>query len=348
MASASRHLDGRQAAPAVADQQAAIDELEKIWDAVIPFHPLLARDLADQTKIARALTPATGADSKTGTGAPTSGKNAHDEEAKTSPKVPVAGAGPATLATESEDLAPLAEMQERTLRRTQLLKLKAEADLTRLEKAPPPAEEEKGKGSSASGKDDSQKSNATKPTPVDPKLVKAGYQKAIELAPKAADQMERAIKGLKQKNAKVAFPPAEDARKFLEEIQKAQPRQDQDDKKKEDQKKQNQDQQKQDQNKKNEDKQKQEQKDDQQKKEQQQKDEAEKKEQQKKEQDEQKKQDEANKSGDQKQQQQQPQVSRDQIEDALRKVRERQQEKRERDRMMKARVLGRVPVEKDW
>ena len=28
----------RQAAPAAADQQAAIDELEKIWDAVIPFH----------------------------------------------------------------------------------------------------------------------------------------------------------------------------------------------------------------------------------------------------------------------------------------------------------------------
>jgi Ca-activated chloride channel family protein len=41
-------------------------------------------------------------------------------------------------------------------------------------------------------------------------------------------------------------------------------------------------------------------------------------------------------------------VSRDQIEEALRKVRERQQEKRERDRKMKARVFGRAPVEKDW
>ena len=39
---------------------------------------------------------------------------------------------------------------------------------------------------------------------------------------------------------------------------------------------------------------------------------------------------------------------RDQIEEALRKVRERQQEKRERDRKMNARVFGRVPVEKDW
>ena len=53
MSSAARHLDDRQAGPAAADQQSAIDELEKIWDAVIPFHPLLARDLADQTKIAR-------------------------------------------------------------------------------------------------------------------------------------------------------------------------------------------------------------------------------------------------------------------------------------------------------
>ena len=52
MTSASRHLDGRQAASAAADQQAAIDELEKIWDAVIPFQALLARDLADQTLIA--------------------------------------------------------------------------------------------------------------------------------------------------------------------------------------------------------------------------------------------------------------------------------------------------------
>ena len=51
----SRNLDGRQAAPAAGDQQAAIDELDKIWDAVIPFHGLLARDLADQTRIADTL-----------------------------------------------------------------------------------------------------------------------------------------------------------------------------------------------------------------------------------------------------------------------------------------------------
>ena len=29
--------------------------MEKIWEAMIPFHPLLARDLADQTQIAGSL-----------------------------------------------------------------------------------------------------------------------------------------------------------------------------------------------------------------------------------------------------------------------------------------------------
>ncbi|MGO9918065.1 MAG: VWA domain-containing protein [Isosphaeraceae bacterium] len=304
MSSAARHLDGRQAAPAAADQQSAIDELEKIWDAVIPFHALLARDLTDQTKIARSLAPA------------------------------------ASRSTESEDLAPLTEIEQRTLRRTQLLKLKAEAELARLEKAPRPKGEQKGQGP-PSGKDDPRDPKAAGPAPVDPKQIKAGYQKAIELAPRAALQMERAVKALKQKDPEGAYPPSEEARKILEEIQKAQPRQPE------------QDQKQQDQNKKKEDQEKQDQQDqpkkDEQKKEQA-KDEGQKKDQQKKEQDEQKKQEQPKEPGkeQQEQKQPQPQVSRDQIEEALRKVRERQQEKRERDRRMKARVFGRVPVEKDW
>ena len=65
MLSAASQLNGRQAAAAAADQQSAIDELEKIWDAVIPFHALLARDLADETLIARSLAPASSADSET-------------------------------------------------------------------------------------------------------------------------------------------------------------------------------------------------------------------------------------------------------------------------------------------
>jgi len=321
MASASRQLDRRHAEPAVTDLQAAVEELEKIWEAVIPFHPLLARDLEDQTLVARALAPEPAPD--------TDAKQEAEQPTQKTPPGPAASSGPASLGTESEDLAPLTRLQERTHRRTQLLKLKAEAERERLEKSPPAAPQEKDKNA-PSGK-------------PDPEQLKAGYQKAIELAPRAVEQMEHAVKALKQKDRQSASPPAEEARKILEEIQKAQPQNKSPDQKNQDQKK-NEDQQK-----KNEDQKKQEQKD-------QQKQEPQKKESPKQEpkKDKSKKEQQPGKSDAQKQQkkkeepQPQPQVSRDQIESVLRKVRERQQEKRERDRMVKARVYGRVPVEKDW
>ena len=80
-----------------------------------------------------------------------------------------------------------------------MLKLKAEAELARLEKPPPPDAAQK-EHEPSSGKDDPQDAGAAKPKPVDPKLIKAGYQKAIELAPRAVEQMEQAVKSLKQKD----------------------------------------------------------------------------------------------------------------------------------------------------
>jgi Ca-activated chloride channel family protein len=339
MSSAARHLDERQAGPAAADQQSAIDELEKIWDAVIPFHALLARDLSDQTEIARSLAPASSADSKSRTNEPSGENDPPRDETKPALKGPSAGPGHAALGTEREDLAPLTELEKRTLRRTQLLTLKAEAELARPQTPQPPDAGQKGHDSS-SGKDDPRDAGAAKSKPVDPKQEKAGYEKAVELAPRAVEQMERAVKSLKQKDPQAAYPPADLARKILEEIQKAQPRKDPQDQKQQDQNKKNEDQKKQDQQ--------DQQKKDQQKQDQQ-KDDPKQNNQQKKDR-EQKKQEEQNKSDEQKQDQKppQPQVSRDRIEEALRKVRERQQEKRERDRRMKARFFGRVPVEKDW
>ncbi len=406
MASASHHLDERRGAPAATDQQAAIDELEKIWDAVIPFHALLARDLADQTGIARALAPEPDDDTKPpGEASPASEKEAAPKEASpgtenqtkkigppqasataatastkaasppreakekgqdsqgSQPRAqdPVAAAGShAVLASERQDLGPLTETQERTQRRTQLLKLKAEAELDRLAKSPPAEAESKPRTDDNEARKGQPKDGAAdQPQPVDPKLIKAGYQKAVELAPRAVEQMGRAVKSLKHKSPDTAFPPAEEARKILEEIQKAQPKDPKKDQEKKDQqkkdqeKKDQQDQQKKDQEKKDQDQQKkdQEKKDqqDQEKKDQQKKD-QEKQDQEKKDQEEKKKQDDQSQSGEQKKARkgEKPQVSQDQIEDALRKVRERQQEKRERDRRMKARILGRVPVEKDW
>ena len=226
MSSAARQLDDRQAAPAAADQQSAIDELEKIWDAVIPFHPLLARDLADQTTDRpiprrRPLPPIR----NRRTTSPSDENKPDRDETEPASKGPSAGTGHAALGTESEDLAPLTEIQERTLRRTQLLKLKAEAELARLEKPPPPDAGAEAGTTQPPEKTIRKDAGAAKPKPVDPKQIKAGYQKAIELAPRAVEQMERAVKSLKQKNRQAAYPPAEEARKILEEIQKAQPKQ---------------------------------------------------------------------------------------------------------------------------
>ena len=144
MQSASSYLDGRQADPATAAQQAAIEELERIWEAVIPFHPLLAHDLADQTKIAQSLAPSDSADPDAGNDQspakidPDRDQKTPAAKAKQSP-----AATPPKLTSAHADLEPLTELEQRTLRLTQLLKLKAEAELFRLEKSPPNITEKK-------------------------------------------------------------------------------------------------------------------------------------------------------------------------------------------------------------
>jgi Ca-activated chloride channel family protein len=333
MFSAARKLASRQGTSAAADQQAAIDELENIWDAVIPFSALLARDLADQTQIARTLEPVATHAKEREEGQPADEPGFDRDDTKSvAPEAEASGAQQALIADDG-NLAPLAEQQERTSRRTQLLKLKAEAELERLEQSPPPTEAQP----PDDAKSDDGDSGKAHPKPIDPEQLKAGFQKAIELAPQAVEQMERGVKSLKRKDRQSAYPPAEEARKILEEIQKAQPKQEHPE-------------QKQDQDKKDEDQEKQDQKDQEKKdqqKDDQQKKEDEKKDQEQKDQD-QKKSEEEKKAGDKKQDQKPSQMSKDQVEDALRKVRERQQEKRERDRKMKARMSGRIPVEKDW
>lgn len=338
MQSASRHLSARQAQPATADQQSAIDEFEKIWEAVIPFQPLLARDLADQTLIARSLEPAPSADSKSDDDEPADNNPPDQEEKDDESQKPQAGKSHLALDTDGQDLARLTEIQERTRRRTQLLKLKAEAELDRLEKSPPPPAAEQPESDAPKEPEDPHGDGDGKSKPVDPEEIKAGYRKAIELAPQAAEQMDAAVRALKLKDRHAAYPPAEEARKILQQIQEAQPKKNQPDQKPPDQDKKNEEQKKQDQK-------------DQEKKDEQKPDEQKKdgdKDDQKQNQDQKKQPEEQNKSDEKKQDRKQPQVSQDRVEEALRKVRERQQEKRERDRKMKARVTGKVPVEKDW
>jgi hypothetical protein len=358
MSSAANRLGERQSEPAADEQQSAIDELEKIWEAVIAFHPLLARDLADQTLITRSLEPPGSPEPSSETddkaspekeSSPTETPPREDEnedrtistealdsdDARNKDKPPGA-----TLVDNGEHRERLAEVQERTLRRTQLLELKAKAELERLDQAPPT---EAGDDQGSDDKNDEDDNPAGHPPQVDPEAIKQGYRKAIELVPQAVEEMQTALKSLRQNDGLSAYPPAEEARKILEEIQKAQPK----NQPPQDSNKQDQD--KKDQNQEND---KQENKDESDQKEPDQQENDKQNDQPNK--DEQKK-DKPEKPGDddQRQKKDEPKaerkpVSQDRIEEALRQVRERQQEKRERDRKMKARILSRIPVEKDW
>ena len=327
MTSASRRLGTKEPAKAVADQQTVIDELDKIWEAVIPFHPLLAKDLADQTVIAGVLKPGD-SDPHDSQG---NNQSSGDENIQTTPNQNAQHPQTSTSADDSqgreiadEELSKLEEVQAKTLKRTRLLIPKAQSELNQME-------------STASAQDPGADTKDTKEDPNDTangqiqtaetEAAKAGYLKAIELGPQAVGEMESAIKSMKGKVLLQAAAHAEEARRILEEIQKAQPKKEQkQDQDKQDQEK-NKDQKNEDQ-KKGDDK-----KDDQQKSDE-------------KKQDQNKNDDQNSKKQDQ--QKQQAQVSQDRMEDALRKVRERQQEKRERDRKLKGQILGRVPVDKDW
>ena len=324
MSAAARRLAAKDPAKTMTDQQSAIDELETIWETVIPFRTLLVKDLADQTSIVKSVVPEGSARPDEGN-LPSSSKS-HEEpdsigmpDDNQHPKGPQQGSQQLQIA--DDDWHSLEESQSRTLKRTRLLAPKAEAELNQLEHAPTttnPTNDQK-------ATDDLSEN----PHAVDPERVKEGYRKAIELAPQAVEKMEAAIDSLKQKDRQSAAERAVEARQILEEILKSQPKDEQQ------QEQRNQDQDKQDDQKQNENQPKNDPNDEEKKNE---------------EKDSGHENDKQNSKPDEKskKQEQQQQVSPDRLEDALRKVRERQQEKRERDRKVKGLFLGRSPVDKDW
>jgi hypothetical protein len=250
MTASSARLRDRQPAPAAEEQKNATAELEKIWEAVAPFPVLLQRNLRAQTGITETLKPETPEP-------PQDEKQPKDEkESKLAPPPPSPPkATPEPPALKEEELTELTEAQEKTARRTALMKLKAEKELERVEKAPQPQVQQPPQP---------QDPNHPVAAQPDPEKVKEGYRKAVELAPKAVEKMNAAAQALHDKKTAAAYPDAEEARKVLEEIAKAQPQNEQ--QKQDEQKK---DEQKQDQQKKDE-----EQKQDQEKKEQQKKEQA--------------------------------------------------------------------------
>ncbi len=392
MASVSRQLSKAEITETTAEQQAAIDELDRIWDAVIPFQPLLAKELKEQTSIARTLMPEPPADdvAESNDSVATDDPNRMPDpvEAKEPetqdvpaeiPPSPIPAVDtividasvidtsepdreqrPGNVATDlpsDEQLEQLTELQEKTLRKARLLAPKAEAELERLESQPIP--EAAPPQPSPQATDPSQMADASPDAAqpqVDPEQVKAGLRKAIELAPKAVNEMQSAVQNLQKKDVALAGVHAEEARRILEEIQRSQPKdpqQDQQDQKDQQDQDKDQDQQnkddKQDEDKKNDQQQDQKNQD---KKQDDQKKDDQKKQDEKKSDDKQKKKQNDKKQDDKKQdagkQSQPQQVSNDRIEEALRKVRERQQEKRERDQKARATIFGRAPVDKDW
>lgn len=295
MKAASEKLQERQPKPAAVAELQATRELERIWESIVPFRPLLQRALADQTSITKTLKP---------------------DITPAQVAAPLAPPEKQTITNDATLADDVAELQEDTLRRTSLLKLKAESELQQVEQqkaqpAPPPQPGPTGQPGA--------------PQQPDPEKVKEGLKKAIELAPKAVEKERIALKFLKQKDFDRAYPDAEEARKILEEISKAQPPDPQQDQ-------QNKDQQK---------------KDDQQKQDEKDKKDEQKKDEQNQDKDKQDK-DKKDEKKDEQQKAEKVPLNKDQLEDILRRVREREKSKMDRDKKQKAILMGPGSVDKDW
>lgn len=363
MDAASKELGKSDANATIVEQQAALDELDKIWDAVIPFRPLLIKELAEQTGIVKSLLPestpaledksnniepienelAKNTDGRSKVEDPKNEKETiekpSEDETDRSQAIPKAASKLIVLT--DEQAKQLAEQQAKVLQKAKLLSPKAEAELEREEKRPPPTDADSPSTDAASSSVDS-KSNptnakdSTTPESDDSDKLKAGLKKAIELAPKAVDAMEEALKSLKKRDNFTAGSHAEEARRILDEILKAQPKNEQDKNNQQDQK-----------NEKQEDDKNQSQsesKQDQQKQDDQQKEPESKEENKTQDKQEEKKDEQSNEAKQPKPQQ----IAQDKMEEALRKVRERQEEKRDRDREMRMRMIVPGKVDKDW
>ncbi|MCE3014567.1 MAG: VWA domain-containing protein [Pirellula sp.] len=321
MRQSSRTLGQFRASESFVSQQNAVDELEKIWDAVAPFQAVLGKALAEQTKIVNDLKPTEN--------------------------------GRESLDVEDEIPEKILKDQQRTLARTRLLAPKAEAELSMLKQAPTPEAIAPQTELEQKAEYDAAPEQLTEEQKRE--KAKEGLQKAIELAPAAVEAMINAIANIQKKNKSDSVISAEEARRILEEIAKSQPppppqenQQQNNDQQQNDTNQDQQQNQNKDDSQSNKDKSQADPK---------QPEDSEKKE---NDQEKESKPDENQKdSSDQKNKDAKDQtkqngkaedkkMSQDRIEEALRKVREREAEKRERDRQMKTRAYGRPSVEKDW
>ncbi|GMV79621.1 MAG: hypothetical protein AMXMBFR7_08050 [Planctomycetota bacterium] len=212
----------------------------------------------------------------------------------------------------SKETKRLAEAQEKIARRTALLVPKAKQELEQLKNEPPPEHP-------------APPPEPGQPAPPTPEQIKQGLEKAIELAPGAVASQLSALKHLQAEWRLDAYPEAEAARKILEEIVKAQPPQPPDPQQNQD----SQDQQEQQQ------------------------EEPEPKPQENKtgadgKTPESKSEDQQDKPEDGEKKEPKLTLSPEQIDALLRRVREREQERRRKLDEIQGRLLGPADVDKDW
>lgn len=387
MRAASGSLNANRADEAAALQKEAAATFDTIWESLAPFQAALARDMKDETQIVDALKESDSAsepaknDSAKKDDAAKKDDSANKNETAKKPDDQTKESSPISA-------AELAELQTDTARRTMLMKFRAATELAEMgknapktdekskekewltlddvkrEEAKKKAEEEKKKREEEKKKHDEElKKNGQQPDgkkdekdddkPPTPEEIRKGLEKAIELAPKAVEKMNSAAEHFKKEERAGALPDTEEAKKILQEIMDAQPKQKKKDQKQDDKKDQQnqQNQEKSEQQKKEEEKKKQEQ---QKKDEEKKKEEEKKKQEQEKKKDEQKdqKKDEQNKDKQEKQEQgaAKPQpMTKEQAEAMLRKVRERELDHRKKKQDEQDAILGRLRgVEKDW
>lgn len=310
----------------VKPQLVAIEKLEQLWNAVSPFSLTLQKSLQEQTSMAGELKPAESA-----------------ENDQTTPDNPL----------DQVDLPPIdrrwIHLQERTMLRAKTLAPKAQAALAELLKAESPVPTESPL-QSGSGEQIGAQEQASTTEETNRQDAIDGMQKAIELAPQAVVEMQSAQESASRNELLQAWKHADEARRILEEIASSQPKPPQQEEKQDDQKKQN-------------DKNNQENRDNEN--QGQQNNDQEKPDKQKPTQEDQNDKKQDGQSNSDKPDQEQPDVkdeprenpdstsdarppTPDRITEAIRKVREREAQKRERDRQVREIFSGQWSVEKDW
>ena len=195
----------------------------RIWDAVIPFHPLLARDLTDQTEIAHSLAPPSAADSKSGASTP-SGKDEPDrEQAKSASKDLIASRRSCFSRDRTRRSGPAHGSSRTNAPPDATAQTQGRGRAARLEKPGSAEPSQKGQGPS-SGAKDPRTGKATGPDPVDPKQIKAGLSEGRRPGATRGRTDGTSRQDTQAQRCSSGLSPAEEARKILEEIQKAQPR----------------------------------------------------------------------------------------------------------------------------